>query len=192
VIRARRAAAVLLLVFASVPATAQALSVVGPAPVFVSDLSRGIIAIDASSGAQSIVTNQVFANSITALPNGDLFVASPLTTGPGGTGPGRGEIVVLPDDNRDGVADAIVDDGGGVSLRSLTIVEAASEDGRGLAVELGLEARVGWRLADEKQREKWRGKIVRRDRAPAVAGMEQAGREALGRLLAAWAVRVAA
>ena len=90
------------------------------------------------------------------------------------------------------VADAIVDDGGGVSLRSLTIVEAVSEDGRGLAVELGLEARVGWRLADEKQREKWRGKIVRRDRAPAVAGMEQAGREALERLLAAWGVRVAA
>lgn len=90
------------------------------------------------------------------------------------------------------VADAIVDDGGGVSLRAVAIIEAASEDHRGLAIELGIEARIGWRLADEKQREKWRGKIVRRDRAPAVAGMEQAGREALERLLAAWAVRVAA
>jgi hypothetical protein len=85
-----------------------------------------------------------------------------------------------------------VDDGGGLSLRAVAIIEAASEDHRGLAIELGLEARIGWRLADEKQREKWRGKIVRRDRAPAVAGMEQAGREALERLLAAWAVRVAA
>ena len=90
------------------------------------------------------------------------------------------------------VADAIVDDGGGMSLRSLTIIEAASEDHRGLAIELGIEARIGWRLADEKQREKWRGKVIRRDRAPAIAGMEQAGREALERLLAAWAVRVAA
>lgn len=90
------------------------------------------------------------------------------------------------------VADAIVDDGGGLSLRAVAIIEAASEDHRGLAIELGLEARIGWRLADEKQREKWRGKIVRRDRAPAVAGMEQAGREALERLLAAWGVRVAA
>ncbi len=46
----------------------------GPAPIFVSDLQRGIIAIDGSSGAQTIVTNQVKANSITALPAGNLFV----------------------------------------------------------------------------------------------------------------------
>lgn len=90
------------------------------------------------------------------------------------------------------VADAIVDDGGGMSLRSLTIIEAASEGHRGLAIELGIEARIGWRLADEKQREKWRGKVIRRDRAPALAGMEQCGRDALARLVAAWGVRVAA
>lgn len=90
------------------------------------------------------------------------------------------------------VADAITDDGGGVSLRSLTIVEAASESGRGLAIELGLEARIGWRIADEKQRAKWRSKILRKDRAPALAGMEQCGRDALARLVAAWGVRVAA
>lgn len=75
----------LILCFACVPATAQALSVVGPAPVFVSDLSRGVIAIDGSSGAQSIVTNQVFPNSITALPAGDLFV-----TGDKGSSGSRG------------------------------------------------------------------------------------------------------
>lgn len=84
-IRARRVAAVLLLTFACVPATAQALSVVGPAPVYVADLSRGVIAIDGSSGAQSIVTSQVFPNSITALPAGDLFV-----TGDTGSSGSRG------------------------------------------------------------------------------------------------------
>jgi hypothetical protein len=85
VTHARLATALLLLAFACAPATAQALSVVGPAPVFVSDLSRGIIAIDGSSGAQSIVTNQVFANSITALPGGNLFV-----TGDKGSSSSRG------------------------------------------------------------------------------------------------------
>ncbi len=40
-------------------------------------------------------------------PTGDLFIASPGTTGPGGTGPGIDAIVVLPDDNRDGVADSV-------------------------------------------------------------------------------------
>ncbi len=38
-------------------------------------------------------------------PNGDVFVASPGTVSVGGTGPGIGAIVVLPDDDRDGVAD---------------------------------------------------------------------------------------
>lgn len=84
-IRARCATALLLLTFACVPATAHALAVVGPAPVFVADLSRGIIAIDGSSGAQTIVTNQVFANSITALPAGNLYV-----TGDKGSSGSRG------------------------------------------------------------------------------------------------------
>ncbi len=83
--RARRATVLLLLAFAGIPATAHALSVVGPAPFFVSDLSRGVIAIDASSGAQSILTSQVFPNSIAALPNGDLFV-----TGDQGSSSSRG------------------------------------------------------------------------------------------------------
>ena len=83
--RARRATVLLLLAFACVPATAQALSVVGPAPVFVADRQRGVIAIDGSSGAQSIVTNQVFPGSITALPAGNLFV-----TGDKGSSSSRG------------------------------------------------------------------------------------------------------
>lgn len=40
-------------------------------------------------------------------PSGDLFITSPGTTGPGGTGPGIDAIAVLPDDNRDGVADSV-------------------------------------------------------------------------------------
>jgi len=39
-------------------------------------------------------------------PNGDLFVASSGSIGPGGTGPGEGAIVAFPDDDRDGVGDA--------------------------------------------------------------------------------------
>ena len=84
-LRARRVTVLLLVAFACVPATAHALAVVGPATVYVSDLSRGIIAIDGSSGAQSIVTNQVSANSITGLPGGGLFV-----TGDRGSSGSRG------------------------------------------------------------------------------------------------------
>ncbi len=39
-------------------------------------------------------------------PNGDLFVASPSTGTPGGAPLGRGAILTLVDDNRDGVADS--------------------------------------------------------------------------------------
>ena len=38
-------------------------------------------------------------------PSGDLFVASPSTTAPGGASGGLASIVVLPDDNHDGIAD---------------------------------------------------------------------------------------
>ena len=41
-------------------------------------------------------------------PDGDLFVASPSTACAGGAGGGLGAIVVLPDDNHDGVSDATV------------------------------------------------------------------------------------
>ncbi len=41
-------------------------------------------------------------------PGGDLFVSSPKATGPGGTGPGIDAIAILPDDNRDGIADGVV------------------------------------------------------------------------------------
>ena len=39
-------------------------------------------------------------------PSGDLFVASPSTSASGGAQGGMGAIVVLPDDNHDGVADS--------------------------------------------------------------------------------------
>lgn len=39
-------------------------------------------------------------------PGGELFVASPATATAGGGAPGRGEILVLPDDNVDGYADS--------------------------------------------------------------------------------------
>jgi glucose/arabinose dehydrogenase len=41
-------------------------------------------------------------------PNGDLFVASPSTACAGGAGGGLGAVVVLPDDDGDGYADATV------------------------------------------------------------------------------------
>jgi glucose/arabinose dehydrogenase len=41
-------------------------------------------------------------------PNGDVFVASPGMVSAGGTGPGLGAIVVLPDDDRDGIADDVL------------------------------------------------------------------------------------
>ncbi len=41
-------------------------------------------------------------------PSGDLFVSSPSTAAPGGAHGGLGAIVVLPDDNHDGIADSTV------------------------------------------------------------------------------------
>jgi glucose/arabinose dehydrogenase len=41
-------------------------------------------------------------------PNGDLFVAAPSMTTPGGASDGPGAIIVLPDDDRDGRADAVL------------------------------------------------------------------------------------
>jgi glucose/arabinose dehydrogenase len=41
-------------------------------------------------------------------PNGDLFVASPGEFTPGGAPQGMSSIIVLPDDNEDGVADGLV------------------------------------------------------------------------------------
>jgi glucose/arabinose dehydrogenase len=40
-------------------------------------------------------------------PTGDLFVSSPSEATPGGANPGMGAILVLPDDNKDGVADRV-------------------------------------------------------------------------------------
>ena len=48
-------------------------------------------------------------------PNGDVFVGSPATSTPGGAFGGLGAIVVLPDDDHDGVADTPVIFAGGVA-----------------------------------------------------------------------------
>jgi glucose/arabinose dehydrogenase len=46
--------------------------------------------------------------SLRFAPNGDVFVASPAESTPGGAPTGMGSILVLPDDNHDGVADGMV------------------------------------------------------------------------------------
>jgi glucose/arabinose dehydrogenase len=48
------------------------------------------------------------ARQIRFAPGGELFVASPSQVAPSGVTNGLGEIVVLPDDNGDGVADGIL------------------------------------------------------------------------------------
>ena len=47
-------------------------------------------------------------------PNGDLFVASPSFPCAGGASGGMGSIVVVPDDNHDGVGDSLVTYKGGI------------------------------------------------------------------------------
>jgi glucose/arabinose dehydrogenase len=48
------------------------------------------------------------ARQLRFAPNGDLFVASPTTTTTGDGPNGRAEIVVLPDDDHDGIADRTI------------------------------------------------------------------------------------
>ncbi len=48
------------------------------------------------------------ARVIRFAPNGDLFVAAPSMNTPGGAVDGPGSIIVLPDDNHDGVADSML------------------------------------------------------------------------------------
>ena len=83
------------------------------------------IRLDARTARTGALDGNVAVRIVREMPNGDLFVASPLTTGPGGTGPGRGEIVVLPDDNRDGVADGIVTYQARTAMRELDTVLAS-------------------------------------------------------------------
>jgi glucose/arabinose dehydrogenase len=47
----------------------------------------------------------VSPRSMSVAPNGDVFVTSPARSTPGGEGGGSGSIVVLSDDNRDGIAE---------------------------------------------------------------------------------------
>jgi glucose/arabinose dehydrogenase len=53
------------------------------------------------------------ARVIRFAPNGDLFLAAPSMNTPGGAGGGAGAILVLPDDNGDGIADSVLTFAGG-------------------------------------------------------------------------------
>jgi glucose/arabinose dehydrogenase len=56
------------------------------------------------------------ARVIRFAPNGDLFIAAPGTYTPGGANGGIGAIVILPDDNHDGLADSqVIFAGGGMN-----------------------------------------------------------------------------
>jgi glucose/arabinose dehydrogenase len=57
-----------------------------------------------TSGVQPIIEARVLRFA----PNGDLFVAAPSMTTPGGALDGPGAIVVLPDDDKDGRADSVL------------------------------------------------------------------------------------
>jgi glucose/arabinose dehydrogenase len=52
-------------------------------------------------------------------PNGDLFLTSPRSPTPGGAAVGAGGIYVLPDDNRDGIPDAVLLFLGGPTMESV-------------------------------------------------------------------------
>lgn len=64
-------------------------------------------------------------------PNGDVFVASPSLVAPGGSGPGQGAILVLPDDDGDGVAD-----GARAFLTGVASVHGLAFDGASLVYTL--------------------------------------------------------
>ena len=81
------------------------------------------------------------------------------------------------------VADAIIEDASGDVVRELVLYRERERD---VGVALSLPQRIGWALATEKQRAQWRVKIAKRDSAPALAGMELAGAEALRRLCERW------
>lgn len=81
------------------------------------------------------------------------------------------------------VADAIIEDASGDVVRELVLYRERERD---VGVPLSLPQRIGWALATEKQRAMWRVKIAKRDSAPALTGMEQAGGDALRALCTRW------
>lgn len=70
-------------------------------------------------------------------PNGDLFVAAPSMLTPGGAVDGPGSIVVLPDDDKDGRADAVLTYAG-PSPRNGSTCDALEADPTNLACVHGL------------------------------------------------------
>lgn len=81
------------------------------------------------------------------------------------------------------VADAVIADAEGDRLID---VEMYRERGEPKLVPLSLAQRVGWALAEEKQRAKWRVKFARKDSYPALSGMSAAGEERLKPLVERW------
>ncbi len=70
-------------------------------------------------------------------PNGDLFVAAPAESTPGGASGGPGAILVLPDDNHDGKADDVLRFAG-APIKSAADCQAAETDPSSLACVHGL------------------------------------------------------
>jgi glucose/arabinose dehydrogenase len=63
----------------------------------------------------------VEARTMVFAPNGDLFVAAPMTGTPGGASGGPGAILVLSDDNHDGVAEVTTFASGIADVHGLTL-----------------------------------------------------------------------
>src|SRR6185369_11946538 len=61
------------------------------------------------------------ARTMVFAPNGDLFVAAPMTGTPGGASGGPGAILVLSDDNHDGVAEVTTFATGIADVHGLTL-----------------------------------------------------------------------
>lgn len=81
------------------------------------------------------------------------------------------------------VADAVIADAEGDRLVD---VELYRERGEPKLVALSLAQRIGWAMAEEKQRARWRVKFAKRDSYPALAGMSLAGEERLKALVERW------
>lgn len=71
-------------------------------------------------------------------PNGDLFVSAPSMTTVGGASMGRGVIAVLPDDDGDGRADAVLDYAGPTPSTGTTLCSNLETDANALACVHGL------------------------------------------------------
>lgn len=107
-------------------------------------------------------------------PNGDVFVSSPGLPLPEGTGPGLGAILALPDDDRDGVADAVtpfverVDSVWGLAFDGTSLLYALEDGVRRAPYALGdrrarAPAAAHPRVADLRGSVRWTHDLARAD-----------------------------